>query len=126
MKKEILNTTNAPNPVGPYSQAVKATGSFIFLSGQIARDLEGKIIGDTVEEQTHKVIQNLETILVAQGLSLENVVKTTVLMMDLGKFTEMNAIYDTYFGTSKPARATYQVSRLPMDVLIEIEAIAVC
>lgn len=126
MKKEILNTTNAPNPVGPYSQAVKATGSFIFLSGQIARDLEGKIIGDTVEEQTHKVIQNLEAILVAQGLSLENVVKTTVLMMDLGKFTEMNTIYDTYFGTSKPARATYEVSRLPMDVLIEIEAIAVC
>jgi len=126
MIKELIQTPHAPAPVGPYSQAVKATGSMLFISGQIALDTKGEIVGDTIEEQTHKVIDNIKSILLSQGLSLNNVVKTTVLMTDLGKFSKMNEIYDSYFNESKPARATYEVSRLPKDVIIEIEAIAVC
>ena len=126
MIKELIQTPHAPAPVGPYSQAVKASGSMLFISGQIALDTKGNIVGDTVEEQTHKVIENIKSILLSQGLSLNNVVKTTVLMTDLGKFTEMNEIYNNYFNDSKPARATYEVARLPKDVAIEIEAIAVC
>ena len=126
MHKELVHTNHAPKPVGPYSQAVKASGNLLFISGQIALDQNGEIVGNSIEEQTKKVIENIKAILVSQGLSLNNIVKTTVLMTDLSKFSEMNAIYDTYFSTSKPARATYEVSRLPKDVSIEIEAIAVC
>ena len=126
MTKEIIVTTHAPAPVGPYSQAVKATGSMLFISGQIPFDTEGNMVGETVAEQTQKVIENIKAILASQGLSLNNVVKTTVLMTDLGKFAEMNETYNTYFHESKPARATFEVSRLPKDVQIEIEAIAVC
>ncbi len=126
MTKEIIETPHAPAPVGPYSQAVKASGSMLFISGQIPFDTKGNLIGDTVEEQTQKVIENIKAILASQGLSLNNVVKTTVLMTDLSKFGEMNETYNTYFHESKPARATFEVSRLPKDVQIEIEAIAVC
>ncbi len=126
MTKEIIETSNAPAPVGPYSQAVKASGSMLFISGQIPFDTEGNMVGETVAEQTQKVIENIKAILTSQGLSLNNVVKTTVLMTDLGKFAEMNETYNTYFHESKPARATFEVSRLPKDVKIEIEAIAVC
>lgn len=126
MTKELINTNHAPAPVGPYSQAVKVSGSLLFISGQIALDIEGKLAGNTIEEQTIKVIENIKSILASQGLSLNNVVKTTVLMTDLSKFAEMNEVYNSYFSESKPARATYEVSRLPKDVIIEIEAIAVC
>lgn len=126
MTKELINTNHAPAPVGPYSQAVKVSGSLLFISGQIALDTEGKLAGNTIEEQTIKVIENIKSILASQGLSLNNVVKTTVLMTDLSKFAEMNEVYNSYFSESKPARATYEVSRLPKDVIIEIEAIAVC
>jgi 2-iminobutanoate/2-iminopropanoate deaminase len=126
MTKEIIETSHAPAPVGPYSQAVKASGSMLFISGQIPLDTKGNLVGETIEEQTQKVIENIKAILASQGLSLNNVVKTTVLMTDLSKFTEMNETYNTYFHESKPARATFEVSRLPKDVQIEIEAIAVC
>ncbi|PKL78882.1 MAG: reactive intermediate/imine deaminase [Ignavibacteriae bacterium HGW-Ignavibacteriae-4] len=126
MTKEIIETSHAPAPVGPYSQAVKASGSMLFISGQIPFDTEGNMVGETVAEQTQKVIENIKAILASQGLSLNNVVKTTVLMTDLSKFGEMNETYNTYFHESKPARATFEVSRLPKDVQIEIEAIAVC
>ncbi|MFA7325130.1 MAG: RidA family protein [Candidatus Kapaibacterium sp.] len=126
MTKEIIETPHAPAPVGPYSQAVKASGSMLFISGQIPFDTKGNMVGETVAEQTQKVIENIKAILASQGLSLNNVVKTTVLMTDLGKFGEMNETYNTYFHESKPARATFEVSRLPKDVQIEIEAIAVC
>ena len=125
MTKEIIETSHAPAPVGPYSQAVKASGSMLFISGQIPLDTKGNLVGETIEEQTQKVIENIKAILASQGLSLNNVVKTTVLMTDLSKFTEMNETYNTYFHESKPARATFEVSRLPKDVQIEIEAIAV-
>ena len=124
MKEQVL-TPNAPAPIGPYSQAVIAEGKYLFISGQIPFTPEGKLAGETIEEQTHQAIKNIEAILNQAGLTLENVVKTTVLMVDLGDFGKMNAIYESYFGSSKPARAAYQVSRLPKDVLIEIEAIAV-
>jgi 2-iminobutanoate/2-iminopropanoate deaminase len=126
MTKEIIVTPNAPAPVGPYSQAIKASGTMLFISGQIPFDTEGNMVGETVAEQTKKVIENIKAILVSQGLSLNNVVKTTVLMTDLGKFGEMNEVYGSFFDESKPARATFEVSRLPKDVQIEIEAIAVC
>ena len=126
MTKEIIETSHAPAPVGPYSQAVKASRSRLFISGQIPLDTKGNLVGETIEEQTQKVIENIKAILASQGLSLNNVVKTTVLMTDLSKFTEMNETYNTYFHESKPARATFEVSRLPKDVQIEIEAIAVC
>lgn len=124
MKEKIL-TQNAPAPIGPYSQAVLAEGKYLFVSGQIPLTPEGNLVGGTIEEQTHQSIKNIAAILAEAGLSLENVVKTTVLMVDLGDFAKMNTIYESYFGSSKPARAAYQVSRLPKDVLIEIEAIAV-
>lgn len=124
MKEKVL-TQNAPAPIGPYSQAVIAEGKYLFISGQIPFTPEGTLAGETIEEQTHQAIKNIQSILAEVGLTLENVVKTTVLMVDLGDFGKMNTIYDTYFNTSKPARAAYQVCRLPKDVLIEIEAIAV-
>ncbi|MFN3194999.1 MAG: RidA family protein [Chlorobiota bacterium] len=126
MIKEIIETPLAPEPVGPYSQAIKCSGSTLYISGQIALDSKGKIVGKSIQKQTRQVIENINAILVSQGLSLNNVVKTTVLMTDLSKFDKMNEIYSEYFGDSKPARATYEVKRLPKDVIIEIEAIAVC
>lgn len=126
MIKEIIETPLAPEPVGPYSQAIKCSGTMLFISGQIALDTKGELVGKSIQKQTKQVIENINAILVSQGLSLNSVVKTTVLMTDLGQFEKMNEIYAEYFGESKPARATYEVNRLPKDVIIEIEAIAVC
>ncbi|OGU61623.1 MAG: hypothetical protein A2X64_04865 [Ignavibacteria bacterium GWF2_33_9] len=124
MKQAIL-TSNAPAPIGPYSQAIIAEGKFLFISGQIPLTPSGELAGATIEEQTHQSIQNIEAILKEAGLTFSNVVKTTVLLKDMGTFGIMNQIYESYFGDSKPARAAYEVARLPKDVLIEIEAIAV-
>lgn len=124
MKEKIL-TQNAPAPIGPYSQAISAEGKFLFISGQTPLTPEGVMIGDAIEEQTHQAIKNIGAILSAAGLTFSNVVKTTVLLKDMGHFAVMNQIYDSYFGESKPARATYEVARLPKDCLVEIEAIAV-
>jgi 2-iminobutanoate/2-iminopropanoate deaminase len=124
MKQKIL-TKNAPAPIGPYSQGVVAEGKFLFVSGQIPLTPDGNMAGDTIEEQTHQSIKNIEAILKEAGLSLKNIVKTTVLMQDLADFAKMNEIYGSYFNESKPARAAFQVARLPKDALIEIEAIAV-
>lgn len=126
MNKELINTDEAPAPVGPYSHAVRVSGDLLFISGQIPLDKNGNIVGDDIETQTKQVIENLNAILFSQGLSLQNIVKSTVLMTDLTKFQEMNEVYDTYFNESKPARAAYQVVKLPKDVMIEIEAVAVC
>lgn len=124
MKQKVL-TKNAPAPIGPYSQGVIAEGKFLFISGQIPLTPEGNIAGNTIEEQTHQSIKNIEAILKEVGLSLKNVVKTTVLMQDLADFGKMNQVYESYFSESKPARAAFQVARLPKDALIEIEALAV-
>jgi 2-iminobutanoate/2-iminopropanoate deaminase len=124
MKREI-NSDKIAKAIGPYSHSVMAEGKFIFISGQIALDIDGNMKGDTVKEQTEKALSNLKLVVENAGGSIESIVKTTVLMKDLSHFTEMNTIYAEFFGNSKPARAAYEVSRLPKDALIEIEAIAV-
>ncbi len=123
--KLSIETENAPAPIGPYSQAIKAKGEFVFVSGQIPFTKDGELAGDDIITQTHQSLKNIEAILNEAGLSLQDVVKTTVLMKDMEDFGAMNKVYDEYLGESKPARAAYQVARLPKDVLIEIEAIAV-
>jgi 2-iminobutanoate/2-iminopropanoate deaminase len=124
MKREITKTEKAPRAIGPYSQAVKA-GEFIFCSGQIPIDPQsGEIIPGGIEEQTRQVVKNLAAVLEKAGSSLERVVKTTVFMKDLSMFAEMNKIYGEFFKEAPPARATVEVSRLPKDVLVEIEVIA--
>lgn len=122
MKKHLLSD-KAPKPIGPYSQAVEFE-NLIFTSGQIALDTHGKIVSSEIEEQTKKVIENLKNILEDNGSSLENVIKTTVFLKDMIDFNSMNEVYNTYFGTSLPARSTVEVSRLPKDVRVEIEVIA--
>ena len=120
-----ITTDQAPSAIGPYSQAICA-GSYVFVSGQIAIDPAlGKLAGETIEEQTKQVLKNMECILAAQGLTLENVVKTEVYLKDLKDFSVMNGIYAEKFSYAiKPARATVQVSKLPMDALIEISCVA--
>lgn len=123
--KQIIETDNAPQPIGPYSQAVIAEGRFIFVSGQIPLNPDGTLTVMDIRSQTRQAILNIKAILESAGATLDNVVKTTVLLTDLENFSEMNEVYNEFFGSSKPARAAYQVARLPKDVLIEIEAIAV-
>jgi 2-iminobutanoate/2-iminopropanoate deaminase len=120
--REIVETKEAPNPIGPYSQAVRANG-FVFVSGQIpVLPKEGSVVGGGIEAQTHQVMKNLAAILKASGSGLDQVVKTTVYLSDLDDFSEFNRIYGEYFGDVKPARATVQAARLPREVLVEIEA----
>jgi 2-iminobutanoate/2-iminopropanoate deaminase len=122
--REIIETKEAPAPIGPYSQAVRANG-FIFVSGQIPVLPEtGVVVEGGVVEQTHQVLKNLRAILEGAGTRLDNVVKTTVYLMNLDDFSEFNRVYGEYFAEAKPARATVQVARLPKEVLVEVEAIA--
>ncbi len=123
--KRIIHTTEAPVAIGPYSQAVESNG-ILFISGQIPLDPKsGKITGNTIKEQTKQVLTNLSGILKSAGYSITQVVKTTCYMKDLNSFSEMNEIYAEFFNSQPPARAAVEVSRLPKDVLIEIEAVAV-
>lgn len=125
MFKKVIAAAGAPKAIGPYSQAVKA-GRFLFLSGQLPLDPEtGNISGDGIETQTRQVIENIKSILASAGASLSDVVKTTVFLKDIGHFPEMNQVYQQYFATDAPARSCVEVSRLPKDVLIEIESIAI-
>lgn len=123
--KKNLQTDKAPIPLFPYSQAVMASGTFMFISGQIPIDLAGNVVGNDIATQTRQVITNIKAILEAYNLTLSNVVKTTVFITDMNNFAEMNKVYEEFFKDSKPARSAFQVSRLPKDVLVEIEAIAV-
>lgn len=123
MKKEI-KTEKAPQAIGPYSQAIEANG-FIFASGQIAIDpATGELVMGTVEEQTRLVLTNLKAVLEAGGSSLDKVVKCSVFLEDMDDFTKMNGVYAEFFNAPYPARAAVQVARLPKDVKVEIEAIA--
>lgn len=125
MNKEAISTTEAPQAIGPYSQAVKAQG-FLFVSGQIPLDPKtGTVVGTTIEAQTEQVIKNLIAILASQRLDLQHVVKTTVFITNMGEFPKFNEVYAKYMKSPYPARATVEVGRLPKDVLVEIEAIAV-
>ena len=121
---QVISTDNAPKAVGPYSQAIRANG-FIFLSGQIPLDPKtGTIITGSIAEQTRQVLNNLSNVLESAGSDLSKVVKTTVFLTDMGNFDEMNAVYGEFFSGNKPARATVQVSKLPKNANIEIEAVA--
>jgi 2-iminobutanoate/2-iminopropanoate deaminase len=121
--KKILYSPNAPEPIGPYSQAIEF-GNLIFTSGQIALDINGSIVSDDIKHQTKKVISNLKSILEENGASLDSVVKTTVFMKDMNDFAAMNEVYSDFFQTSMPARSTVQVAKLPKDVKVAIEVIA--
>jgi 2-iminobutanoate/2-iminopropanoate deaminase len=122
---ENIYTVKAPEPIGPYSQAIKIHNRFIYTSGQIAIDpVTNEVIKGNIKEQTKRVIENLKAILETGGSRLEQVVKTTVFLRDMNEFAEMNEVYAGYFGKTKPARSTVEVARLPKDVKIEIEAIA--
>jgi 2-iminobutanoate/2-iminopropanoate deaminase len=121
---EIISTDKAPAALGPYSQAIKLD-SLLFCSGQIPiNPATGAIEAVTIEEQTRQVISNLENVLKAAGLTLSNVVKTTVFIKDMNDFASLNSVYAEMFGETKPARSCVEVARLPKDVKVEIEAIA--
>ncbi len=123
--KKIINSVNAPAPIGPYSHSVLAEGKFLFISGQTPLDVQGNIVGNDVTEQTHQCLKNIKAIVEEAGGTLDNIVKTTCLLKDMNDFAAMNAVYAEHFGDHKPARAAFGVVRLPKDALIEIEAVAV-
>jgi len=120
---KIVQTDNAPQAIGPYSQAMKV-GDFIFTSGQIALTPSGEMVQDNIELQTEQVMKNLQAVLEASGSSLQNVVKTTIFLADMDDFATVNAIYEKWFDGHKPARSTVAVKTLPKNALVEIECIA--
>lgn len=123
MSKEIISTDNAPQAIGPYSQAVK-TGNLIFISGQIPLDPKtGDIVDGTVEDQANQVLENIKSICEAAGHGLEDIVKITIFLTDLGNFATVNEVMKKYFKEPYPARATVEISGLPLGVEVEIEAI---
>jgi 2-iminobutanoate/2-iminopropanoate deaminase len=132
MSKTIINTTNAPSPIGPYSQAV-FTGDLLFISGQVCIDpVTGTLKNKDIQEETHQVMHNLKAILQEAGLGFANVVKTSIFLTDMGQFGEVNQVYGKYFENDAtngesgfPARETVQVSALPRAVNVEISMIAV-
>ncbi|HIK50970.1 MAG TPA: RidA family protein [Oscillatoriales cyanobacterium M59_W2019_021] len=128
MTRKVIQTENAPAPVGPYNQAIAASGETLFVAGQIAIDPKTNqlIPTDDVSQQTEQVMANLSAILEAAGASFNDVVKTTVFLKDMNNFAAVNAVYAKYFDeATAPARACVEVARLPKDVLVEIDCIAV-
>jgi len=122
--REVIETKDAPSPIGPYSQAIRANG-FIFVSGQIPMQPEtGMAVKGDIAAQTHQVMKNLSAILRAAGVGFDQVVQMTVYLSNLDDFSGFNRVYEEYLGESKPARATVQVARLPKEALLEIGAIA--
>jgi len=126
MKKEIIGTSEAPGAIGPYSQALKIESSgMMFCSGQIALDPQTmEMVGTDAASQTHQIMKNLTAVLKQAGLTLENVVKATVFLKNMDDFVKVNEAYADYFTEIKPARAAVEVSALPRNALVEIEAIA--
>ncbi len=127
MSKQVIATTNAPQAIGPYSQAVVHADcrTLIFCSGQIPIDpAAGKVVDGEIAAQTHQVFKNISGLLIAAGSSLNNVLKTTVFLKSMDDFKAMNEVYASYFSGDYPARSTVQVAKLPLDVLVEIEVIA--
>lgn len=124
MKKNIVNTPNAPSPIGPYSQAVVA-GNLLYVSGQIAIDPStNELINGTIEEETDRVMKNLEAILHEAGTDFNHVVKTTIFLIDMVLFAKVNEVYGSYFSANYPARETVAVKGLPKNVNVEISMIA--
>jgi 2-iminobutanoate/2-iminopropanoate deaminase len=125
MEKKIINTKNAPAPIGPYNQAIIVDNT-IYISGQVCIDpATGNLKNKDLNEETHQVMQNLKSILQEAGMSFNNVVKTTIFLTDMNRFSEVNEIYGKYFDADFPARETVQVSALPKFVNVEISMIAV-
>jgi 2-iminobutanoate/2-iminopropanoate deaminase len=124
MKKRAVQTDKAPKAIGPYSQAIRA-GNLLFLSGQVAFDpTTGELIKGDIVQQTRRVLENMKAVLEAEKLSMADVVKTTVFMKNIENFARMNEVYASYFPSPHPARSTVEVARLPKDVEVEIEAVA--
>ncbi len=122
--KKIINTTKAPQAIGPYSQAVEMNG-MLFVSGQVPIDpATGKVVEGGITEQTEQVMKNISAILLEAGYTFENVVKSTCLLSDMSNFAAMNAVYSKYYPENPPARAAFAVKELPLGVLVEIETIA--
>ena len=123
--KKAISSSAAPTPIGPYSQAIESNGT-LYISGQIAIDQStGALITNDIEDETHQVMRNLKAIIEKAGLTLDNIVKCSILIKDMDQFTSINAVYATYFTSTPPARETVEVVRLPKDVNVEISAIAV-
>lgn len=120
---KFIKTSNAPQAIGPYSQAV-CHGNILYTSGQIPLTPEGKLVEGGVSEQTHQVFKNLKAVLKAANADFSQVIKTTVFLSDMNHFQQVNEIYASYFGDHHPARSCVEVSRLPKDVWIEMEAVA--
>ena len=124
MNKKIITTSEAPAAIGPYSQAIRI-GEFLYTSGQISLDPNSmELITGNIEVETERVLKNIEAILNADGLNLNNIIKTTVYLTDLSEFGRMNQVYEKFFVENKPARACVQVAALPKDAKVEIDAIA--
>ncbi len=122
--RDVISTKDAPQAIGPYSQAIRANG-FVFVSGQVAIDpATQQVLGGDVAAQTDRVLKNLSAILDAAGSSLEKVVRSTVFLKNMADFSAMNEVYGRYFNAKPPARSTVEVARLPKDVLVEIDVIA--
>ncbi len=122
--KRVISTTSAPAAVGPYSQAIEANGT-LYVSGQIPLDPATGACAEGIDAQTTRALENVKAILTEAGYEMKDVVKATVLLDNIGDFAAMNAIYSTYFTENMPARACYEVARLPLGVMVEIEVIAV-
>jgi len=122
--REVISTNDGPKAIGPYSQAIKANG-FVFISGQVAIDpANQQVVPGDVSVQTERVLKNLGGILKASGSSMEKVVRSTVFLKNMGDFAAMNEVYGKHFTSAPPARSTVEVARLPKDVLVEIDVIA--
>jgi 2-iminobutanoate/2-iminopropanoate deaminase len=123
--KQVINTTNAPAPIGPYSQAI-AAGNFVFVSGQIPMDPStGDIVSENIKAETIQVMENIKAILSEAGLGFDHIVKTSIFLTDMQAFAQVNEVYGSYFTSEFPARETVQVSALPKNVNVEITVIAV-
>ncbi|MCK6632214.1 MAG: RidA family protein [Fimbriimonadaceae bacterium] len=125
MNRKVISTDSAPAAIGPYSQAVRSQGEFVFLSGQIPLLPSGELVGGSIEDQARQVLENLSAVLAKEGLSLRNVVKTTIFLSSMDHFAKVNEVYAGYFPEEPPARATVAVAGLPKAVDVEIEAVAV-
>jgi 2-iminobutanoate/2-iminopropanoate deaminase len=123
--KTVINTTNAPAPIGPYSQAI-AAGGFVFVSGQIpANPSTGEVVSGDIKAETKQVMENIKAVLAEAGLNFSNVVKTSIFLTDMQSFAHVNEVYGTYFTDQFPARETVQVATLPKNVNVEISVIAI-
>jgi 2-iminobutanoate/2-iminopropanoate deaminase len=123
--KKVINTNNAPAPIGPYSQAIVA-GNFVFVSGQIPLDPStGELVSENIKAETKQVMENIKAVLAEAGLGFDSIVKTTIFLTDMQSFVQVNEVYGTYFTDQFPARETVQVAALPKNVNVEISVIAI-